>query len=241
MSIIVPAILPVSHNDLESKLALIEGYAHAVQIDMVDGKFIGPPTWPYVGHDDARTRAIMAEEAHLPYVDTIDFEMDLMVSNPVDVVGTWLAAGAKRLTIHAESTKDLNVLMHELQVTYGHEKEFAPDLLQVGIALNMQTELSFIEPYLQHMDYVQFMGIDHIGKQGENFDPMVTRKIAVFRERHPDMPIQVDGGVSLLTAPRLLAAGVDRLIVGSAIWRAPDVREALNAFNELAAEYGMYA
>ena len=241
MSIIVPAILPVSFKDLETKLALLDGHAHAVQVDVVDGRFIGPPSWPYIMNDDARTQAVLSEEVHLPYAGSINFEMDLMVSDPADLIGVWLAAGATRLTIHAESTTELDTLIKEVQVKYGHAKEFAPHLLQIGIAINMQTELSFVEPYLKHVDYVQFMGIDHIGKQGEAFDPMVTRKIAVFRERHPKMSIQVDGGVSLQTAPKLLAAGVDRLIVGSGIWRAPNPHEALNAFNELAAEYGMYA
>ena len=54
------------------------------------------------------------------------------------------------------------------------------------------------------------------------------------------MPIQVDGGVSLESAPVLLQAGVSRLVVGSALWRAPDFNKALQAFNELTQTHGFY-
>ena len=49
MSIIVPAILPTSFEDLEEKLAQLHGLVDSVQIDSVDGHFATPASWPYIG------------------------------------------------------------------------------------------------------------------------------------------------------------------------------------------------
>lgn len=236
MGVIVPAILPASRDDLESKLLRLRGLVDAVQVDLVDGRFASPSCWPYkdVMHPPA------AEDT-LPYLGELSYEMDLMVQDPEKVIGHWVQAGATRITIHAESSHQLPKLIEAFQTTYGHDKDFAPDLLSFGLALNVTTDLALIEPYLEQCDYVQFMGIASIGKQGQPFDQRVLAKVAEFRKKHADILIQVDGGVSLDTAPRLLAAGVSRLIVGSALWNASDVREELKKFKAIALAYGMYA
>jgi ribulose-phosphate 3-epimerase len=239
MSVIIPAILPVSHEDLEEKLAILAGLVDVVQIDIVDGRFVVPPSWPY--KEGSNAHAVFLEDDILPHLGQLHFEMDLMVADPEAVAGAWITAGAERVVLHAESTNYLDRAIRHIGVEYGHSKDFSADLLSIGIALNTQTELALIEPYLDHVDYVQFMGIATIGRQGEPFDASVLRKIATFKRKYPKIPVQVDGGVSLATAPALLSAGVERLIVGSALWRAPDVREALNEFNDLAQEYGLYA
>jgi ribulose-phosphate 3-epimerase len=236
MNVVIPAILPKSREDLEQKLAALVGLASSVQIDVVDGRFVSPAAWPYAGVGDA-----FSHDDTLPNLDRINYEVDLMVTDPEVVAGTWIELGAGRVTIHAESTNYLSKAITDLQVSYGHAKGFAPDLLSLGLAINIGSELSLIEPYLESIDYVQFMGIGIIGKQAEPFDTRVLRKIAAFRNKYPQMTIQVDGGVSLVTAPALLTAGVDRLIVGSALWRAPNLAEELDKFNQLAQEYGIYS
>ena len=84
------------------------------------------------------------------------------------------------------------------------------------------------------------MGIKHVGRQGEPFDQDVFMTIKRFRARHPNVPIQVDGGVSLHTAPKLLELGVSRLVVGSGIWKAPSVSGAIQELKEITLERGIY-
>ena len=235
MGAIIPAILPTSRDDLESKLARLDGLVHAVQVDIVDGRYASPASWPYTEHDAAGTA-----EDFLPYLGHFHFEFDLMVENPGLVAGGWIDHGVNRITLHADRTRDLATVLEKLKVTYGHDKGFAPDLLSLGLAIGIETELALIEPYLDRVDYVQFMGIRTIGRQGEPFDTRIVRKIAAFRQKHADIPIQVDGGVNLSTAPMLLDAGVSRLIIGSGIWKAPDLAEALAKYHELAEEYGIH-
>lgn len=239
MGIIVPAILPTSRHDLDEKLARLVGLATDVQIDIVDGKFASPATWPYAngGEDFAR---MSAEGKTINNIDDLHVEVDLMVSDPEQITGTWIAAGATRILAHLESTQYLPRLITDLKVKYGHEKGFASDMLSFGLALNVSTELELLEPYLPDIDYVQFMGIKNIGKQGQPFATEVLTRIAIFHKKHPDIEIQVDGGVNFESAPLLLNAGVSRLVVGSALWKAPDLHEAFRKLSGLTEEHGLY-
>jgi len=239
MGAIVPAILPTSREDLEGKLALLEGLVDAVQIDIVDGKFAAPATWPYVNQSESFA-ARVSDGDMLPYLGRFAYELDLMVENVETVAGLWIAAGAQRLVVHVESTEHLPDIIRDLEVKYGHSKDFAPGLLSLGLSLDDDADISLIEPYVDRIDYVQFMGIDEVGKQGQPFDPDVLEQICAFRKLHPDMIIQVDGGVSLETAPVLLAAGVDRLVVGSGLWKARDIKETLARFKDLFHEHGVF-
>lgn len=239
MATIVPAILPTSRHDLDEKLARLVGIATDVQVDVVDGKFAEPASWPYIG--GSNLDELTAQGGTIPRFEQFHVEMDLMTEKPEEVTGSWLAAGATRILAHLESTTYLPQLVTDLKVKYGHEKGFTANFLSFGLALNLDTDLATLEPYLNDIDYVQFMGIKSIGKQGQPFATELLNKIAVFKKNHPDMEIQVDGGVNFESAPLLLAAGVSRLVVGSALWNAPNLKEAFEKMTTLTEEHGLYA
>lgn len=236
MGLIIPAILVGTRAEIEAQLAKIRGLVDTVQVDIVDGRMSGDPTWPYAG--GGLSELVSGFDIH--EMGDFRFEMDLMVKEPKDAMVAFLGAGAGKLILHAESTDDIGALLTVLENDYGRDKEFSPELLSVALALHADTDLARIEPYLPRVDYVQFMGIAHEGKQGEPFDERVIGRIEAFRKAHPDMIIQVDGGVSKETAPRLLRAGADRLVVGSALWRSDDIAHTLQEFESLAEEYGRY-
>jgi ribulose-phosphate 3-epimerase len=234
MSAIIPAILPSSRQDLEDKLLRLQGLTDRVQVDVVDGVFAGPPAWPYTAHESTGITAA------LEFIGTLHLEADLMVEDAETAMGSWIEAGANRIVLHVERAHALPKLLDEIQTRYGHDPEFMPGLLSVGLAIHAATDISALTPFLSRIDYVQFMGIADIGKQGQPFDPRVLPKIRAFRRANPKLPIQVDGGVSLSTAPALLAAGVSRLIVGSALWKARDLAAAYREFVALTTRYGTY-
>lgn len=236
MAAIVPAILPTSREDLDARLLRLHGVTDHVQVDIVDGRFVTPASWPYAQHEDVQK---LTEES-LPELGSFRFEIDLMTEEPEKAIGPWIRAGATRITVHAETTRKLPELIRNFQVTYGHDKNFAPGLIAFGLAVNLATDTSLIEPYLEHCDYVQFMGIARIGKQGEPFSADVIPKIHTFHRKYPDMPIQVDGGVSRSSAQRLIEAGASRLVVGSALWNAPDLKKEMDDFCELIQTRGLY-
>lgn len=239
MAVIIPAILPTSREDVEDRLSKLSGLVERVQIDIVDGVYATPPTWPYVGGAGGISPEILTEETLLQ-MGAFRYEVDLMVSNPQEVIGAWISAGANRITIHAGSVHSLGTLISDIQKKYGYDNTFAPYLLSVGVAVTADTDMEFIEPCLKDLNYVQFMGITHIARQGEPFDERIISTIASFRKTHPHIPIQVDGGITLETAPALLSAGASRLVVGSDIWHAEDIGAEIVALEELSERYGIY-
>jgi ribulose-phosphate 3-epimerase len=237
MSIVIPAVLVPSRKVLDETLTRLDGLYDLVQVDIVDGRFVGPATWPY---SEPAELSVLEPDGQFPYLGHFKFEVDLMVENPEATVGKWVEAGAAKILVHMESVRNMQHIVDELRENYGHEKGFAPDLLSLGVALNIDTDTAVIEPYIDSIDYVQFMGIAKIGVQGQPFDTRVLRKIEAFKKAHPDMPIQVDGGVSLTTAPDLLSVGVTNLCVGSALLKTPDLIATMHAFEAVAEQYGRY-
>lgn len=221
MTEIIPAILPQDFAELRDKAELVKGAAKAVQVDICDGHFVPNFTWPYKKHD-RNFDDMVKEEAGLPEWKELDYEFDLMVDKPEEVVERWVSIGAKRLIIHAEARGDVAGAVAMLQ-----------GRLEVGLALDEKTELEVMDGYGDRLSFVQLMGIDRVGFQGQAFDHNVVGRIKQVRLKHPELPISVDGGVSLETAPELIAAGADRLVVGSAIFGSDNPIETIGKFQRL--------
>ncbi len=211
--IVVPAVLPTSLTDLNEKLALFASLSSIsrVQIDVVDGKFATPATWPYTA--PAEMQKMIENEKTLPYLERIEYEIDLMCLDVEKAVHDWLILGASRLTLHVETSTDISTLLHLIHKKYG----VGDGLISVGLALSNTTDLSLIEPHLSQVQYVQCMGIATIGRQGQAFDTRVLEKLSTLHKHHPDIALQVDGGVSLTNAHLLIERGVTNLIVGSSL------------------------
>lgn len=238
MSLIVPAVLPSSRVELEEKLALFARMPEVkrIQIDVVDGKFASPASWPYSAKATQGTPSeldtMVQKGEMLPNLDRFEYEVDLMCLDALRAASAWLALGATRLTLHAESATDLPRLLAAARTRYGSVVTF-------GLALNVASDLALLEPCLGEIEYVQFMGIARIGRQGQMFDTRVLEKIRAFRTRHPEMPLQVDGGVTLGNAKKLIALGVSTLVVGSGILKADDPAAALAKFEALQTPFGV--
>lgn len=242
MSVVVPAILPKTYEDLSTHLKQVHGIAERVQIDICDGNFVDATTWPYTHSDGGKVPRNTSGETldMLPCAEDFRLEVDLMVARPEEVVGTWIELGARRVIVHAASTDRMGEVIELLKHQYGYDKDFAPDLLSFGIAISLDTPAEKYEPYLADAEFVQFMGIARIGHQGQPFDTRVLDRVRAFRKKYPEKHIQVDGGVSLETAPKLFEAGVDTVAVGSALFGSADVTHTVREFEKLAEQYGIF-
>lgn len=228
MNLVVPAVLPTSRKELSEKLALFSALgAERIQIDVVDINF-GTPSWPYNAQPEFE-RMVKRSEM-LPDYDRIVYEIDLMCTDQDRAAAAWLSLGARRLTFHAESIPNLAAYLKQARVRYAGD---IGEIVSFGVALNVSSDLALIEPCLPYVDYVQFMGIETVGKQGQPFDERVLPKVRVFRSKHHDLPVQVDGGVSRMNAPKLLGVGVTNLVVGSAILKASDPAAVIRDFESL--------
>lgn len=238
MGIIVPAVLPKTKLELDEALDLfnrIDGVTR-VQIDVVDGKFAKPACWPYTAPTEFDS--LLASGAVLPHLDRITYEVDLMAEDGATAAEKWLSYGVTRLTLHVEYLLNLPQQIADLQMRYGHEPGASPHI-SIGIAIGIRTALERLEPIIDQIDYVQFMGIAEIGKQGQPFDPLVLDKIRAFRAKYKSIPVQVDGGVTVLTAPPLLSVVVTDLIAGSAIMKAKDPVAAYAELDALISPFGV--
>lgn len=191
---IIPAILVKSEKEFRRKIESVEDIAQTVQIDVMDGKFVPNETFA----DPERIK-----ELNLP----MEFEVHLMVEDPLEHLDGWSVAGCARALIHAESVKDLPAALKDVK-SYG---------MEAGISINPDTPVSAIEDAIDEADVVQVMGVKP-GFMGQEFDPIAIDKVEELRDAYPDLVIEVDGGVSEETAVDLADAGADRLVSGSFIF-----------------------
>src|SRR5258708_2674602 len=116
--IVIPAVLPKSREDLNVALARLAPLTEVtfVQIDIVDGEFAKPPSWPYA------LNAVW----ELPLAERFRYDLDLMLKDPQAAIARWIALGASRITLHAESTPALREIVRDFKRHYGHEAQFTP-------------------------------------------------------------------------------------------------------------------
>lgn len=86
------------------------------------------------------------------------------------------------------------------------------------------------------INWVQCMGIEHEGFQRQSFDERALVHIQKIKEMYPYMLISVDGAVNIATAQRLIDAGADRLVVGSALFEAESLKESIVQFSNMFGE-----
>ncbi len=205
---LIPAILPKNETDLEESLARIQGVGGLIQIDLVE-------------------KNVLQSREAMPLWEEFDFEFDLFFKDTAAEIESCIALGASRIIIHAQSktaAEALQKVQHLRGGTYA---------VEIGLGLKVDDEPSALEPYAGLYDYVQVMGIAQEGMQGQPFDERCLELVSKLRSANPTLIIQVDGGVDALQIPRLKAAGVNRLVVGHAIFNAQD---PLAAYAELAQE-----
>ncbi len=226
---IIPAVLPHDFKALDEGIARAVGLGPMVQIDIVDGHYAKPKSWPY--KDGAQFDRISAQEEGLPHWEQLDFEFDLMVNEPDKVVLDYVRAGAARIVVHAGAPGAGRALSALASL---NEREGGANVVMAGVALGVDEHPDALLPLGDQFDYVQVMGIEHEGRQGEEMDPRIMTLIERLRRRYERLPIQVDGGVRLKHVRPLVAAGATRLVCGSAIFGADDPKAAYEAlYNEV--------
>jgi ribulose-phosphate 3-epimerase len=151
-----------------------------------------------------------------------------MITDPDKYAEAFVAAGADMLSVHVE------VLPH-LHRTVGFIKSLG---VKAGVVLNPSTSPVSIEEIAAEVDFVLVMSVNP-GFGGQRFIPTSLQKVAAIRrmlERAANhAPIEIDGGVDLTNIARVVDAGVDIVVAGSAIFNSPDPTAATKALKDAAA------
>lgn len=231
MSEIIPAILEKNLSEIKNKLAFLRGRTKCVQIDMCDGVFVPSQSWPFAsgGFEDEDFIKIINEEEGLPYWSEFDFEFDLMVADAMENFDLYMKLGPKRIIFHLNAQKNLEEFENFLESL----DMYTRDNVEIGLAFLPTDDLAIVSRLSHKVDFLQCMGIDKIGVQGEKFNEKVFENIEFLKENLPGIVLTVDGGVNLENAEELLKLGVDRLTVGSGIWKNLDPIGALQTFQSL--------
>jgi ribulose-phosphate 3-epimerase len=206
---IIPAILPKNQTELNTKVKQLIGVVSHVQVDVCDGIFVPSKT----------------QFQNLTNIDQIEYELDLMIAEPERSLNEYIEMQPARLVIHIESVKDVQKLFMRLEQVRG--------IIEIGLAISNDTDNAVLEKYIEDCDFIQLMGIQNIGFQGQTFDERVLEKISYFHSKYPDIPISVDGSVNSDTIKKLADAGATRFVAGSAIFADGEVAENIEKLESL--------
>ncbi|MCB9806114.1 hypothetical protein H6775_03065 [Candidatus Nomurabacteria bacterium] len=222
---IIPAIMPDDFDDLVEKLNLVNHHTEWVQVDVMDGKLTRSISWPY--SDKSHFDQLIHQDEGLPHWQNVNFEVDMMIANPVEEIPKWIEVGVSRIIVHLKTLKkeeDFDFI----------KKIKAEGLVEISIAINIGDNLDLLEKLEGYYDAVQFMGIERIGFQGEEFQESVLDNIADFRNKNKEIPISIDGGVNFDNVQDLVKAGVTRIVSGSLIFESGDVKGTIDELERLA-------
>lgn len=198
---IAPSILSADFAKLGMEIAEVEaGGADWIHVDVMDGHFVPNITLgaPIVNS--------------IQHYTTLPLDVHLMIEQPERYIADFAKAGAKVITVHAEACTHLHRVVHMI-------KELG---VQAGVAINPGTPTSVLQEVLPDLDLVLIMTVNP-GFGGQSFIPRTLHKIRQVRQALNeaslfDVHIEVDGGVTVDTAPQVVEAGADVLVAGSAVF-----------------------
>lgn len=226
---VIPAILVKNFDELKEKLAIYKNISKLVQVDVCDGVFVDTISWPMSKNDAESLSSILDEEEGMPYWTEIDFEFDLMIKNAHEQFDVFIQLGAKRIVFHLEA---------EEEETFRDFLEsidpYTRDNVEIGLAINTTTNTEKLDKFINYIDFIQCMGIENIGLQGQPFDSRVLNQISTIHKKYPEMPISVDGSVNEETAESLVGKGASKLVIGSALLKTYNIKNKILEFENLA-------
>lgn len=224
MAEIIPTINGASNlNMIREKLSEVLGLVKKVQIDVVDGNYAPPKTWPFVEKDSDDLIMMVRGEKIFPYINDFVIEIDMMVLHPIEYLSDFISIGAKSFVIHVDSTDHIKECIDTVKNSGG----------SVGLGIKPSVDVDLLQPFLPLVDFVQFMGNDRIGHSGVELDNSVVNKIKYFHEKHPSVPIQIDIGVNEETITKLKSVGVSSFVSGSSIFNSPNIKETLKKLQSI--------
>jgi ribulose-phosphate 3-epimerase len=213
---IAPSILSADFAALGAAIAAVErGGADLIHVDVMDGHFVPNLT---VGVPVVRS---------LRKVAKAPLDVHLMIEAPDRFVEAFVEAGAAMISVHAEVLPHLHRTIQVIKALGA----------RAGVAINPSTPVSALEEVAADVDHVLVMTVNP-GFGGQAFidasESKIRRVRALLDSAGNEAPIEVDGGIDLTTAGRVVAAGASILVAGQAIFGTGDPGAATRALRAAA-------
>lgn len=211
MNILAPSILSANFAALGEDVKKAErAGAQYLHIDVMDGAFV-----PSLSLGFPVIKSIRK-------LTDLIFDVHLMICDPDRYIDEFVAAGADIITVHAEACPHLNRTIASIK-----EKG-----IEAGVVLNPATPLTELEYILEDLDMVLLMTVNP-GFGGQKYIESCTRKIQelrkMIRNRGLNIDIEVDGGIKLGNVQKVLDAGANVIVAGSAVFEG-DVEQNVKDF-----------
>ena len=213
---ISPSVLGADLLRLGEEIERVEKLGlHWLHIDNMDGHFVSNISF---GPDFV---AAMRRRTNL-FLD-----VHLMLSNPRQYIAAYARAGADLITVHAEVTDDVEDLLRQIAALG----------VKTGVSIRPNTSVEAVRRLLPLCDLVLVMTVQP-GFGGQSLREDCLSKLPVIRkmidETGRDIRLEVDGGIKMDNAHRVIKAGADVLVIGTGLFRAEDPAAVVTALHEMA-------